>query len=455
MMKYRNLSMTAIAVALVAANAVTYAAQEGVRWTHLGEVRSITGNRLVMTQSQGQEKSFTMTTDAKVTLDGRTIVADDLKPGTKIRVTTTKEDQNAVRRIEAIDKRADFVDSFRDGNLVSITGSQLVMASMRGRKHSHTLAADAELILDGKVCEAADLKPGMKIRATTEGADQSVVNRIEAIDKNSDFASSSREGGLFGGTDNQLAQPRTNVRMETEGTSQNVTDRSDAIDQRPDAARTQQDGTPVAINRLDGKVVSVTDNRLVMKDRQGQEHSSTLTADAKCTLDGKACQAADLKPGTRICVTTCGADQSEANRIEGIDKNPDFASSSREGGRSGGTDNQLVQPRTSGRMATEGTNQNVTDRSGTIDQRSDAAKTQQEGKLVSITGDRLVMTGARANAERTCTLATDVRVTCDGRPCKSEDLRPGMRIRVTTESKAPHKTIRIEALDKNVEFASL
>ena len=45
--------------------------------------------------------------------------------------------------------------------------------------------------------------------------------------------------------------------------------------------------------------------------------------------------------------------------------------------------------------------------------------------------------------------------TCKGRVCKFEDLRPGMRIRVTTESKAPHTTIRIEALDKNVEFAGL
>jgi hypothetical protein len=106
-------------------------------------------------------------------------------------------------------------------------------------------------------------------------------------------------------------------------------------------------------------------------------------------------------------------------------------------------------------MASEGADRNVTDRSDANDNQSDVAKIHHDGKLVSITGDRLVMTGAQGNAERTCTLATDVRVTCDGRTCKSEDLRPGMRIRVTSESKAPHKTIRIEALDKNVEFASL
>jgi hypothetical protein len=192
-----------------------------------------------------------------------------------------------------------------------------------------------------------------------------------------------------------------------------------------------------------------------MTDLQGQEHSHTLTANAKLTLDGKACEAADLKPGTKIRVTTRGGDQSVANRIEGIDKNPDLARSIREGGLFRSTDNQLVQPRTNVRMATEDANQNVTGRSGAIDQRSDAARTHQDGKLVSITDNRLVMTGARGNAERTCTLTTDVRLTCDGRTCKSEDLRPGMRIRVTSEKEAPHKTIRIEALDKNVEFASL
>ena len=75
----------------------------------------------------------------------------------------------------------------------------------------------------------------------------------------------------------------------------------------------------------DGKVVSITGDKLVMTSMEGHEHSHTLTADAKMTLDGKACKAADLKPGTRIRVTTQGADKSFVNRIEGLDKNPEFA----------------------------------------------------------------------------------------------------------------------------------
>ena len=76
----------------------------------------------------------------------------------------------------------------------------------------------------------------------------------------------------------------------------------------------------------DGKVVRITGNKLVMTNKEGQEHSHTMNADAKLTLDGKTCKAEDLKPGTRIRVTTQGADKSVANRVEGLDKNLDFAS---------------------------------------------------------------------------------------------------------------------------------
>ena len=79
-------------------------------------------------------------------------------------------------------------------------------------------------------------------------------------------------------------------------------------------------------NTHDGKVVSITGDKLVMTGKDGQEHSHKLTANAKLTLDGKVCQAADLKPGTRIRVTTEGADKSVASQIEGLDKNLDFAS---------------------------------------------------------------------------------------------------------------------------------
>jgi hypothetical protein len=51
-------------------------------------------------------------------------------------------------------------------------------------------------------------------------------------------------------------------------------------------------------------------------------------------------------------------------------------------------------------------------------------------------------------------LATDTDA-CDGKACKSWDLRPGMMIRATAESDDPDTAARIETLDENLKFASL
>jgi hypothetical protein len=76
----------------------------------------------------------------------------------------------------------------------------------------------------------------------------------------------------------------------------------------------------------DGTVVRITADQLVMTNQQGIEHSLALTADARLTLDGKACTAADLKPGTKIRVTRQSAAPRAAIRVEALDKNLEFAS---------------------------------------------------------------------------------------------------------------------------------
>lgn len=160
----------------------------------------------------------------------------------------------------------------------------------------------------------------------------------------------------------------------------------------------------------DGVLVSISADKLVMTTgKEGKEHSHALAREIKLTLDGKACKAADLKAGAKIRVTTRGAEKQIATRIEALDKNPEFAVSNR-----------------------------------------------HDGKVVSIRGNQLVMTDAEGSAEHTRILAIDAKVTCDGEVCKPADLKPGMRIRVTTESDAPNAAaIQVEALDKNLKFASL
>ncbi len=63
-----------------------------------------------------------------------------------------------------------------------------------------------------------------------------------------------------------------------------------------------------------------------MANKEGIEDSHALTADAKLTLDGKTCTAADLKPGTKIRVTLQNDAPHAAIGVEGIEKNPEFAS---------------------------------------------------------------------------------------------------------------------------------
>jgi hypothetical protein len=80
------------------------------------------------------------------------------------------------------------------------------------------------------------------------------------------------------------------------------------------------------------------------------------------------------------------------------------------------------------------------------------ANSSRDGKAVSITGAKLVMTNMEGEEEHTYTLAADIKVTCDGKVCKAADLKRGMRVRVTTENAESHAATRIEALDNNREF---
>ncbi len=77
------------------------------------------------------------------------------------------------------------------------------------------------------------------------------------------------------------------------------------------------------------------------------------------------------------------------------------------------------------------------------------------GKVVSITGNKLVMTDTLGRDEHTCTLTGNAEVLLDGKVCKSADLNNGMRIRVTTNKNDLHSAIRIEALNQNWDFEKI
>ena len=77
-------------------------------------------------------------------------------------------------------------------------------------------------------------------------------------------------------------------------------------------------------NTFEGKVVSVTGNKLVMTNRVGKEYSHTLAMDATLTCDGAVCKAGDLKAGSRIRVTTNKDASNVATCVESLDENDEF-----------------------------------------------------------------------------------------------------------------------------------
>ncbi len=75
-----------------------------------------------------------------------------------------------------------------------------------------------------------------------------------------------------------------------------------------------------------------------------------------------------------------------------------------------------------------------------------------DGKVVSIKGDKLVMSNPDGK-EHSHTVAADAKVCCDGTSCHTADLKVGSRIRVTSSPDDKHTATKIESLDKNAEFA--
>jgi hypothetical protein len=73
-----------------------------------GNVISVTGVTLVTTSMQGKEYSHTLAKDARLTCDGTDCNVEDLKVGSKIRVTTSKDDQNVATGVESLDKNSEF-----------------------------------------------------------------------------------------------------------------------------------------------------------------------------------------------------------------------------------------------------------------------------------------------------------------------------------------------------------
>lgn len=79
-----------------------------------------------------------------------------------------------------------------------------------------------------------------------------------------------------------------------------------------------------ASKTFEGKIVSITGDKLVMISQAGTNYSHTLAKDSKLTCDGRICQAKDLKAGRRIRVTTQQDDRKVVTGIDCLNKNSEF-----------------------------------------------------------------------------------------------------------------------------------
>jgi hypothetical protein len=312
-----------------------------------------------------------------------------------------------------------------DGVVVEVANKTLVMTGEDGQRHSHKISADAKLTLDGKTCQLADLKSGTRIRVTTVDTDNTTAVRIEAIDKNLAFASHVHDGKFVGMTGKQL------VMTAAAGNEQSLTVADDAkltLDGNVCEVSELKKGTKIRVftqnpcsvsvtrieaidrnlaftsDRHEGKLVSAVGEKLVFTTLDGKQHNLILPIAANLTIDVKRCKLAELKPGTRIRVTTQDAYSNVTTGIEAIDRNTEFASES------------------------------------------------HDGLVVKTTGNQLVMTDLRGNNEHTCTVSANVEITLDGKTATLTQLKSGMKIRVTPQSKDANEAVRIEAIDKNRSF---
>jgi len=151
----------------------------------------------VAANNADDKSKFTLTVDnEKVQIDRKaaTEKAADLGAQAKDKVAGPGGSTDASTTAEKLDSPAnrtgDYVDApaanRHDGTVVSV-GDELRMMDNEGNEHGHTVAANVTVTCDGKTSSAADLKPGMKIRVTTDSAAPHMVTRIEALDQSDTF----------------------------------------------------------------------------------------------------------------------------------------------------------------------------------------------------------------------------------------------------------------------------
>jgi hypothetical protein len=73
---------------------------------------------------------------------------------------------------------ADDKGTVHDGHVVKVADGKLTMTGKDKKEHTHDVAKDAQITLDGKKAKLSDLKPHTHVKVTMD--DKHMVTKIEA-----------------------------------------------------------------------------------------------------------------------------------------------------------------------------------------------------------------------------------------------------------------------------------
>lgn len=85
-------------------------------------------------------------------------------------------------------RQQDTPTDFHDGNVMSVSGDTLVIATLERREYSFSVAADASICCDGINCKIDEVPIASRIRLTTKPGTINVAAKIEALNNQGDFA---------------------------------------------------------------------------------------------------------------------------------------------------------------------------------------------------------------------------------------------------------------------------
>jgi len=143
-----------------------------------GEVEYVEGNRLVVTMSTGEVRTFNVPESRKFLIDGKELSVHELKPGTMLTATVTTTTIPVVTRTTTV----------KTGTVWHVLRNNVIVTLPNGANKQFIVEDDTRFTVDGKPATVAELRKGMVVHAervveqpTTElTTDTSVVGQAPA-----------------------------------------------------------------------------------------------------------------------------------------------------------------------------------------------------------------------------------------------------------------------------------